>query len=321
MAELPFWGEMAHKTMLVTGATGLLGSYVTLAAVAANRIGDYGIKIYALGRNTEKFASLYPSKECIFVLQDIQNPLTIDEDIHYLVHTAGPVGPSIFRDTPLDVISTNVEGTLSLIDHVKQRNCKGFVFASTHEIYGAAEGEKYESDFPVGVDLSNPRSCYILAKQACENALVCATVQYPMRTMSLRLSRLYGPLMNLDSGLFVCDFIQDLLHKRPVRIRGDLNLIRPLCYVADAAAAALFVLADGLSGEAYNVQNEEIPTIHEIAGLLSGSIIADNPDTKTLPPTGHWLNVNKLKAIGWRQSMPLADGLHRTVEYFSTLRT
>ncbi|MCL2121747.1 MAG: NAD-dependent epimerase/dehydratase family protein [Clostridiales bacterium] len=301
--------------MLITGATGLLGAYITLAAVEANRIGAYGMKLYALGRDAQKWAALYRHGECTFLQQDIRAPLTVDSDLHFIVHTAGPVGPRLFAETPLEIISTNAEGVLALIHAARQRNCESFVFASTHEVYGAAEGEKRETDMPVGVDLSNSRSCYILGKQACENALVCASAEYGLHATSMRLARLYGPLMNLDSGLFVCDFIKDICGKQPVRIHGGLNLIRPLCYVADAAEAALRILADGASGEAYNVQGDETPTIGEIAALLSGTVIADKPETKDLPHSGHWLNTDKLKALGWRQTMPLVDGLYRTVSY------
>lgn len=321
LAKLTVWEKLSGKTLLITGATGMLGAYLTLATNEANRLGGYKIRLVLLCRDFAKAKALFGGVECRFLFQDVRKPLGLDEPIHNILHTAGPVGPTIFEQDPTEVISTNVEGALRLLRYAVQYDCQGFVLASTHEVYGQADGEQRE-DAPSGIiEPMNPRTCYILAKQTAENLLACYSKQYGLRTMSARFSRLYGPLMNMKSGLFVCDFINDVLGNKPVLVRGGLNLLRPLCYISDAAKAALYILAYGASGEAYNVQGGELPNIGEIAETISGyktyGIQIDRPETKGLPPSGHWLNTDKLKNLEWNQSIKLSEGLKRTFDYYN----
>ncbi|HHX23674.1 MAG TPA: NAD(P)-dependent oxidoreductase [Thermoanaerobacterales bacterium] len=314
------WQKLSGRTLLITGATGMLGSYLALAANEANIYGGYGIKLILLGRNSKKAKLLFDSINCKIISQDIREPLNINEPVHYIMHTAGPVGPKIFDNDPLDVISANVEGTFSLLRYAMQYECQSIAYASTHEVYGKVDGEQTEASMSGVVDTTNPRSSYVLAKQTTENILSCFSKQYGIKTSSARLSRLYGPLMNLSSGLFVCDFIKDAIQRKPVRVRGDLNLIRPLCYITDAAKAMLHILINAKMGEAYNVQGDELPTIGEIADLISsigGCPVQENkPETREYQRSGHWLNTDKLRELKWQQDVKLFDGLKRTYEYF-----
>jgi len=318
------WIKFSGCTLLITGATGMLGAYIALAADMANRLYDYGIKLILLCRNEEKAQRLYAGiNGCKFLFQDIRQPLSIRQPSHYIIHAAGPVGPTTFQMNPVDVLSANAIGTLSLLEYAVQNACEGFLLASTHEVYGRTEGEQYETMFSGLICPMDPRSSYILGKQTAENALACYHQQYGLRTLSARLSRLYGPMMNLDSGLFICDFIKDAMNNRPIRVRGGGHLLRPLCYIADAAEAMLRLLADGSSGQAYNVQGDERLTINEIASLLveqnAKRYTIDRADTVFSSSAGHWLNTDRLKGLGWNQTTSLRDGLKRTIEFFNAL--
>lgn len=320
LGRLPVWEKFSGKTLLITGATGMLGSYLALAANEANLYGGYEIKLLLLGRNSKKAKALFDNVKCKILLKDIREPLNIDEPIHYIMHTAGPVGPDIFESNPSEVISANVEGTFSLLRYAIQHDCQSFAFASTHEVYGKVEGEQIETSMSGVIDTANPRSSYVLAKQTVENILACFSKQYGLNTVSARLSRLYGPLMNLNSGLFVCNFLNDALHNRPIHVRGGLNLLRPLCYISDAAEAMLQMLGSANAGEAYNVQGDELSTIGDIANKISlfgnSEVKCDKPETEHYPISGHWLNTDKLKGMKWQQGVKLFDGLKRTYEYF-----
>lgn len=325
LGSLPVWEKVSGKTLLITGATGMLGSYLALAANEANQKGGYGSKLLLMGRDSKKVKQLYDNIECQILLQDVREPLNIDEPIHYIMHTAGPVGPAVFENDPAEVISVNIEGTLSLLRYAVRHDCQSFAFASTHEIYGRVEGEQTESSMSGVIDTTNPRSSYILAKQTAENLLACFSKQYGLKTVSARFSRLYGPLMNLNSGLFVCDFLNDVLHSRPVHIRGELNLLRPLCYISDAAEAMLQILVSANARRAYNVQGDELSTIGDVAkkiALLGNSEVkCDKLETEQFPIRGHWLNTDKLKSLKWQQRIKLTDGLIRTYDYFRDSET
>lgn len=315
LARLPLWKKLKHKTILITGATGMLGGYIALAAARANREYNYGINLVLMGRNKEKAKNLFKGIDVRFLFQDVRDPIDYDGMFHYIIHTAGPVGPNVFRENPLDVLSTNIEGTLSLLRHAKKYGCEGFVLASTHEVYGTSIGEKTETS-PISMpDTMKSRTCYILAKQSAENALACFAAQNGIRVMSARLSRLYGPLMNINSGLFICDFLQQAMSTQHIRLHSGANVLRPLCHIQDAAAAMLYILLNGESINVYNVQGKELPTISEIAKLiahkLETSVILDMPETASMTPEGQWLSTKKLEDIGWRQQVSLENGIEQ----------
>jgi nucleoside-diphosphate-sugar epimerase len=131
--------------------------------------------------------------------------------------------------------------------------------------------------------------------------------------MSARLGRIYGEHMNRESGLFVCDFINNALEHEPITVNGPLNLIRPLTHISDASSAALTILEHGEIANAYNIQSDEITTLGETAKLiskLSGSPLdIKKPETEFLEPTGHYMSCDKLMALGWNPTVKLRDGL------------
>ncbi|MDR1579085.1 MAG: NAD-dependent epimerase/dehydratase family protein [Synergistaceae bacterium] len=319
LAKLGLWDFFAGKTILITGATGMLGAYLALSAIEVNRTRGCAIRLLLLGRDRRKAASLFGERECEMLIQDVRAPLATDQAVNCVFHAAGPVGPSVFGSDPEEVLSVNIEGTFSLLRYAIRHDCECFALASTHEVYGAADGERDETSPLFPLDSLEPRSCYVLAKQSAENALSCYHKKYGLRALSARLSRLYGPLMNLESGLFVCDFMKDILSCQPVRVRGGMNLLRPLCYVADAAAAMLFAAVFGKGGFAYNVQGRELPSIGEIAGNIARigcrHAMFDHPETKNLPPHGHWLNTDRLKNLGWKQTVGLSEGMGKTLSF------
>lgn len=313
IASLDLWNEFRNSTILITGATGMVGAYLALSIYEANKVGNYNIRPVLLGRNSEKAAELFGSTED-FYSQDIRSPLTIDEPVDFIIHTASPVGPNMFENHPIDVISVNVESTLSLLDYAVKHNCKGFLLASTHEVYGNVEGVKFENSALSIADSMKHRSCYILGKQTAENIMASYSKQHGINAMSARLSRLYGPLMNLESGMFICDFVKNVINNDPVSISGTPTLIRPLTYIKDSTIAMLTILAYGESSQAYNVQSEEVSTIYDVATSLSNDVQVMNPETLKFEKSGHWLNSDKLKSLGWNQTVSLEDGLKRTLE-------
>lgn len=318
LSSLALLERARNKAILITGATGALGAYLTAALAAANEARGLDNTIYALCRDGAKARRLFDETGVRLLIQDVRDPLP-GVRFDYILHCAGPVGPSAFRDTPEEVLSANVTGTLNLLAHAAAAGCEGFVFASTHEVYGETEKQTVsESDMGM-LDIMSARSCYAQGKRAAETALACYYEKHGLRAMSARLSRFYGPMMNLSSGLFVCEFFRDVLVGRPVRVRGNSQLLRPLCYISDAAAAVLYLLFDGEGGEAYNVQGDETPTIGDIAEAVAnlGGAGAELrlPETLGAAPYGQALDTAKLQKLGWKPSVPLLDGLERTLRH------
>lgn len=322
LSKLPHWESLKGETVLITGATGMLGAYISLAALEACKKKNLDLEVLLMCRNKDKAEALF-GKNQNFLFQDVREELPSHVRPSYILHIAGPVGPNEFRDHPVDVLSVNTEGSLNLLQRASACGCKGFVFASTHEVYGKVDGLVNEFSQLGAMDSMDSRSCYGMGKRCGESALACYNSQYGLRTMSARLSRMYGPLMNLDSGLFVCDFIKSYLNNEPVNIAGDGNLMRPLCYIRDAAEALLYILVKGEGGSAYNVQSEELTAICDIADMIAAEgdmdVYMARPETRELIRMGHHLDCTRLKALGWQQRVGINQGICRTLEHFGGL--
>lgn len=313
--------ELENKTVLVTGASGGLGIQIILLLNELRKTQNVNICIYASFRDRNKAKVLFSGIDIIPLVQDIRNPLDCTVDFDYIFHCAGPVGPSVFNDKPEEVLTVNVTSTSEILDYAVRHKCQGLVFASTHEVYGEIPNKDYISEEDIGIiDTLSPRSCYAQGKRAAETLLACYHKKYGLRAMSARLCRFFGSYMNMDSGLFICDFINDAVLKRPVHIKGDASLMRPLCYSSDIANAMVYILLLGEEGCAYNVQGYEV-TIGEVANMVAElgrvPVKYDKPETTNHAAHGQSLNINKLQALGWTPAVGLEYGIQKVLEDFS----
>lgn len=296
--------------VLVTGASGMLGSYLALTFLAADRHFDLNLKVYGLSRDMSRMAGLYEGLPLVPLFRDVSRPLDDLPCFDYVIHAASPVGPALFASNPAGVAAANLRGTINLLEKAARDSCRRFLFVSTHEVYGSGRDIWGEDDKGV-IDFLSPRACYPESKRGGENACICFHAQYGLHVAMARLARLIGPNMNLDSGLFVCDFLRDGLMGKPVTVRGNGMLVRPLLHVADAAAGVLDILFSGKAGEAYNVSPDrrDAPTISDVAehvAALAGTTFV----APAAGDAGGTLQENaKLRALGWRQERNWREGL------------
>jgi nucleoside-diphosphate-sugar epimerase len=207
------------------------------------------------------------------------------------------------------VVAANLRGTLNLLDKAVRDQTRRFLFVSTHEVYGQGKTVWREEDHG-DLDFLSPRSCYPESKRAGENACVCYGRQYGLHTNIARLARVMGPTMNLDSGLFVCDFFKDALTGRDIIIKGDGGLIRPLAYLSDVTAGLVKILFSGEAGQAYNVAPTESPTIRDVARELSRLAGVDCAEPGAPGPGGGAVqDASRLRGLGWSPRATFRDGL------------
>lgn len=289
----------------------MIGSRMALAFLEAGKKQGLNLEVYGMARDMGRAVPLFEGLSLKALSCDVAADLGDLPRFDYIVHAASPVGPAYFADRQFDVVSANLAGTVNLLNKAIHDKTRGFLFVSTHEVYGGGR-EVWREEDAGAVDFTSSRACYPESKRAAENACVSARAQHGLRTVSARLSRVYGPDMNLDNGLFVCDFFKDALVGRPVEIRGDGNLLRPLCYVADVIEAMTLLLFRGDAGQAYNVAPEEKPSIAEVARGIAGLAGVGVAAARSGPGGGAVQNTDRLQALGWRARTSLAEGLENT---------
>lgn len=337
MYQAPFlnWQKLYNKKILISGAYGMIASYMVYMLAYLNQYKQSGIEIYALGRNPKKFEEKF--KELIqqpwfhVVHQDVNEPLQNLPKVDYIIHAASPASPHFYGSKPVDVILPNVLGTNNLLRKAVEDKVEGFLFVSSGP-YGNLEGQVdsiRETDIGP-LDPLKVGSCYSESKRCGETLCICYYHQYGTPINCVRPSHTYGPTMDLNDSRVFANFVHDAVNGQNIEIKGDGTASRSFCYISDAVLAYYKVLLDAPRGEAYNVGNDETDiTVADLAELIVRLCPEKNlhvvyrqrekSDTYITSPIvkAPILNTEKIRSLGWRWKISLEDGFSRTLRSFS----
>jgi len=324
------WNRLSGKTVFITGANGFLPAYMVLTLLGLNDELNLGIKILALVRNQAKaearFKDLLKRDDIKLIVQDVSKPISIEEDIHFIIHAASQASPKFYGSDPVGTINANVLGTSYLLELAARKKVEKFLFFSSSEIYGLVD----ENNIPITekdygyIDPTNVRSCYSEGKKLGETLCVSWMHQYQVPVSIIRIFHTYGPGMDLYDGRVFADFIADIVYNRDIVMKSDGAAVRAFCYLTDAITGYFLVMLHGVNGEAYNVGNTE----GEISVIdLAEKLITLFPEKnlkvirKEQLVTGYIQssvqrvvpNTDKLQALGWKAKVDVATGFKRTI--------
>lgn len=328
---IPF-EKMKGKTVLVTGATGMLAYYCVRVLMHLNRKCNYGIRVLALVRNKEKaqnkFGNLINEEGFELIIQDVCDSICIDEEIHYIIHAAGAASPYYISHDPLSIINANVVGTVNVLELARKNPIENILFTSTREVYGEVKGKEWIAESDMGVmDPLNRRSCYPESKRMAEQIFTSYNSMYNIPFTITRIAHSYGPGMIIgNDGRVMADFMTNVVQSKDIVLKSTGEAVRAFCYISDAVAAMFCVLLNGKTGDAYNIANETEPEmIREVARKLidvSGKKLnlvyetgADQSAYCAYQRVG--LDTRKVESLGWKPEVSLETGLKRTLESFS----
>lgn len=318
------WYKLDNKTVFVTGATGLIGYTFVSALLYRNLVYNSNIKVIALVRNItkarEKFAEQLKQKANIeFVVGNVENIPSINENIDYIVHGANPTASNYFVEKPVETINTAVFGTMNVLQLAKEKNAEGMVYLSSMEVYGAPHTDDLIPETQgTTVDTMSVRSCYPEAKRLCEALCASYADEYKVPAKVIRLAQTFGPGVPENDNRVFAEFIRCAKNKQDIVLQTAGTSKRCYLYTADAVAAILAILLKGETGEAYNAANKETYcSIMEMAQLVAREIandeikvvIKENNNSKRKFPLPHKLNldVSKLEKIGWSAEKGLRE--------------
>ena len=198
-AEAADSGALRGKSVLVTGATGLIGSFLVEALAWLNDNAGAGIRIYAAGRSAERtrarFGALADAAYFHFVPFDASRPGPIDCAVDYAVHAATSAHPLAYATDPVGTMQANLLGTMRLLEALRGQGSGRFLMLSTGETYGENPGlpEGFAETDHGWIDPMNPRSCYPEGKRAAETLCASYASQYGVDALVARLCHVYGP--------------------------------------------------------------------------------------------------------------------------------
>lgn len=321
--ELP-WEQLQGSNILVTGATGLLGS--CLIDVLMHRV-DGHYNVYAAGRNEARAQKLFQKYQTDarfhFLKYNVMCPLQSDLSFQYIIHAASNASPSFFADNPVEVMKANVVGIINLLEYGRKHQLQRLMYVSTGEVYGEGDGRVFTEEYSGYVDPMNSRSCYPSSKRAAETLCAAYVAEYGMDVVVARPSHTYGPHFTEADNRVYAQFIRNVLSGENIVMKSAGTQYRSWCYVVDCVKGLLYVLLKGKTGEAYNVadtsSNISIKQLAEMVAEIGGSkVILDLPsdaERKGYNPVNKSVfSTKKLESLGWCIKGAMREKMNATIQ-------
>lgn len=327
--KLP-WEKLANKSILITGASGLIGSFLIDVLMEKNLCG-LNCTVYALGRNLVKakkrFEKYWISPLFKFVTHDINEPLEMDNvnQVDYVVHFASNTHPVAYATDPIGTVTANIIGTNNLLLFAVKHNAKRFAFASSNEIYGENRGdvEFFDEMYCGYIDSNTLRAGYPESKRCGEALCQAYKKQKNLDVVIPRFTRSYGPTMLKTDTKAISQFIKKAVDGENIVLKSAGTQYYSYTYVADAVSGFLTVLLNGESGEAYNIADEASDIMLKdlakiIANFAGKEVVFELPDETERAgyskATKARLDGSKLKKLGWNARYDIKQGLVRTMK-------
>lgn len=327
LAQDDIFEGLHNSTVLVTGATGLIGSEIVLGFLAANRIKNLNIRVVALVRNYKKaqeiFKNVLTRKELEIVVQDINDEISYEMDVDYIIHCASNTSSENMLKNPVDTILTNINGTKNALDFGVKKIVKSFVYLSSIEAYGVLNKDGTIKEEELGyLDLSSPRSSYPESKRMCENLCISYAKQFGINVKIARLTQTFGAGVNSDDKRVFAQFVRSIINNQDIILHTKGLSSKSYCYLTDACSAILCILLKGKSEEFYNIANPSTKkSIKAIAEMLAEKYdisvkyeISDN--NKYFSDVDFDFDVKKLFSLGFYCKVDLEEMFSRLVESF-----
>ena len=307
---------------MVTGGAGFLGSHLI------DRLLEKGHEVLCVDNlftgSKENIAHLRDHRHFEFMRHDVTFPLFVEVDEIY--NLACPASPVHYQHDPVQTTKTSVHGAINMLGLAKRLGVK-ILQASTSEVYGDPAVHPQKEDYWGHVNPIGPRSCYDEGKRCAETLFFDYHRQNGLPIKVMRIFNTYGPRMHPADGRVVSNFIVQALKGDPITIYGDGSQTRSFCYVDDLIEGMIRLMKTGpeVTGP-INIGNPNEFTIRELATKViemtgARSELVEQP----LPaddPRQRQPDISLAKQIlGWEPTIPLEQGLERTVEYFRRMQS
>ncbi|MDR0784473.1 MAG: NAD-dependent epimerase/dehydratase family protein [Treponema sp.] len=325
------WERLMNTNILITGATGLIGTAFVDALMYRNAVYKDNITVYAMSRNIEKarerFGDYFNNPRFIFIQRDVQSiqKEKKEKKIDFIIHGASNTHPLAYSTDPINTILLSVLGTKNILDLAVSQKVKRAVFLSTVEIYGENRGdvERFDEAYCGYINCNTLRAGYPEGKRAAEALCQAYISEKESDIVIARCSRVYGPTMSTDDSKAVAQFLRNAAKNENIILKSEGTQRYSFCYVADVCVAVLFLLLNGKNGEAYNIADSgERASLYEIAEILSNyvnkQIVYDIPALAEAKgyskATKAVLDCSKIGELGWKSAFSIKEGLVRTLE-------
>ena len=310
----------SQKRVLVTGGAGFLGSHL------CERLLDGGHDVLCVDNFftgiRDNIQHLSTNSHFEIMRHDVTFPLYVEVDQIY--NLACPASPIHYQHDPVQTTKTSVHGAINMLGLAKRTAAKIFQ-ASTSEVYGDPEVHPQDETYRGRVNPVGPRACYDEGKRCAETLFFDYYHQHKLSICVARIFNTYGPRMLPNDGRVVSNFMVQALRGEDITLYGDGEQTRSFCFVDDMIEGIIKLMnaPDDIPGP-INLGNPYEITIRELAEtIISLSGTKSKLVTKPLPkddPMQRCPDITLARErLDWTPSVPLEEGLKRTIDYFDRL--
>lgn len=325
--------NLSGKTVLITGASGLIGGYLVEVIAYLNSENKlvYPCKVIGMQKSEitkdSKLGYLLNHSDVQFVSRSASVPYLPSSKVDYIVHSAGMSAPAFFLEDPLGTIDVNVNGIRWILEYAKQNKIKSVLYMSSGEIYGnpTAENIPTPESYNGNISTLDSRACYTSSKRLAETLCRIYFEKYGVPVKIARPFIVYGPGLAITDRRVMADFMRSGLNGVPIKMMTLGLDTRSYCYVADATVAFFELLLSQKNGEVFNVASDiEEVSIYDIAVLvhkicnIKDEVRVEKQDAKFIKgaPNRVMPDISKLKkAFGYKPEVDIEEGLKRTIEW------
>jgi len=309
-----------RKRILVTGGAGFIGSHLCQRLVADGH--DVLCVDNFFTGNKDNILPLLDEPHFELMRHDVTFPLYVEVDEIY--NLACPASPVHYQHDPVQTTKTSVHGAINMLGLAKRTGARIFQ-ASTSEVYGDPEVHPQPETYKGNVNPIGPRSCYDEGKRCAETLFFDYRRQHRLGIKVARIFNTYGPNMHPNDGRVVSNFIVQALRGEDITIYGDGLQTRSFCYIDDLVEGFVRLMAseDEVTGPV-NLGNPGEFTIKQLAELVIEQTGAKSSLIyKPLPeddPMQRCPDIGLAKRVlDWQPTVPLAEGLEKTIAYFKAM--
>ncbi len=308
---------LAGARVVVTGGAGFLGSHLCASLLAS------GAEVVSVDNlltgSADNLAAFAEHPRFTMRHHDITTHLHVAGAVDAVLHFASPASPVDYLQLPIQTLKVGALGTHNALGLARAKQAR-FMLASTSEVYGDPLVHPQPETYWGNVNPIGPRGVYDEAKRFAEAMAYAYHRSHGVDVRIPRIFNTYGPRMRRNDGRAVPTFIAQAIKNEPLTVHGDGTQTRSLCYVDDLVAGFLLLLASDVT-EPVNLGNDTEVTVQELAESVMDAVgnhpgIVFEPRPEDDPQVRRPDTTRARERLGWQATIPLDEGLRRTVAWY-----